>query len=135
MTTVYKKLLVLGALSCSLLVLSPSSAACASEVRPNSLAGSQYTIFLYNTVTGSTSISFGEDLLFNVEAHEGVGFYLSFGSIFGAVYWAPNTEDRRDLFMLFNGFALGDFIMGWGLSVPQNQPATLFLFFGHAEEI
>ena len=133
MSTVCKKVFTLGALACFMLVLSSSSAAFASEVRPNALAGSQYTIFLYNTVIGSTSISFEEDLLFNVEAHAGVGLYLSFGSIFGAAYWAPNTEDRRDLFMLFSGFALGDFIMGWGVSVPQNQPVTFFLFFGHAE--
>ena len=135
MSTVYKKVSILGALFCSLLVLFSSSAAFASEVRPYALTGSQYTIFLYNTVIGSTIISFEEDLLFNVEAYEGVGLYLSCGSIFGAVYWAPNNENRRDLFMLFNGFSLGDFIMGWGISLPQNQPATFFLFLGHLEEM
>ena len=133
MSTVYKKVLTLGALTCSLLLLSPSSAAFASEVGPNALTGSQYTIFLYNTLISSTTISFGEDLLFTAEAYEGVGLYFSIGTIFTSFYWAPNTENRRDLFMLFNGLVLGDFIMGWGLSVPQNQLATLFLFFGHAE--
>ena len=68
-------------------------------------------------------------------AHEGVGVYLPAGNIFTAVYWAPKTQEQQDLFLIFNGLVVGDFIMGWGLSLPNYQLTNAFLFFGYADEI
>jgi len=104
-----------------------------SELKTNALTGSTYTIFIYNSEIGSTSISFDEDLLFNLEAHEGVGLYLPIGTVFIAGYWAPNFDEKSDLFLIFNGVALADFIIGWGLSFPNYQFQEAFLFFGHAD--
>ena len=132
MVTCKRKIIILLGIS-YLCFSSLTAKAYGSEFTTTALTGSTYTIFLYNTETGSTSIAFEEDFLFTVEAHEGVGLYLSFGSIFIAVYWAPNTQDKRDLFLLFNGLVFGDFIMGWGLSLPNYQLTNAFLFFGHAK--
>ena len=105
------------------------------ELKPKALTGSTYTIYLFNTQGGSTSLSFENDLLFTVGAHDGVGVYLPLGGIFAAVYWAPKTQEEQDLFLLFNGLVYGDFILGWGLSLPNYQLTNAFLFFGYADEI
>jgi len=104
-----------------------------SELKTNALSGSTYTIFIYNSEIGSTSLSFGDDFLFTLAAHEGVGLYLPIGTIFIAGYWAPNIDKESDIFLIFNGVALADFIIGWGLSFPNFQFQGAFLFFGHAE--
>jgi hypothetical protein len=128
-----RKTFVLGMLAC-FVFLSTVGSGYATDLRPNALMGSTYTIFLFNTDIGSTNISFENDLLFSVAAHKGVGMYLPIGGIFAAFYWAPNYKFERDLLLIFNGVALADFIVGWGLTFPNYQPAGLFLFFGHAEE-
>ena len=107
----------------------------AIELKTNALTGITYTIYLFNTQGGSTTLSFENDLLLTVGAHEGVGVYLPAGSIFAAVYWAPKTQEQQDLFLILNGLVLGDVIMGWGLSLPNYQLTNAFLFFGYAEGI
>ena len=127
-----REVLVFAAIACFFLsVLSPTSDA--SEIKTTALTGSSYTIFIYNSEIGSSSISFGDDLLFTLAAHEGVGFYLPIGTLFTALYWAPNFDEESDLFLIFNGVALADFIVGWGLSFPDYQIQRAFLFIGHAE--
>ena len=91
--------------------------------------------YLFNTQKGSSSISLENDLLFTVGDHEGVGVYLPEGSIFVTVYWATKTQEEQDLFLICTGFVLGDYIIGWGLSVTNYQLTNTFLFFGHSEEI
>ena len=129
-----RKKLFLAVIVCFLLSFT-SAKSSAIELKTNALMGTTYTIYLFNTQGGSTSISFENDLLFTVGAHEGVGVYLPVGGIFGAVYWAPKTQEQQDLFLIFNGIVLGDFIMGWGLSLPNYQLTNALLFFGYAEGI
>ena len=127
-----RKVLVLTIITCFFLTV-VSTRSHGSELKTNALTGSSYTIFIYNSEIGSTSISFDEDLLFTLEAHEGVGLYLPIGAVFVAGYWAPNFDGESDLFLLFNGVALADFILGWGLSFPNYHLQGAFLFFGHAD--
>lgn len=127
-----RKVFVLTIIACFFLTV-VGTRSHGSELKTNALSGSTYTIFIYNSEIGSTSISFDEDLLFTLEAHEGVGLYLPIGTIFIAGYWAPNFDEESDLFLIFNGVALADFIIGWGLSFPNFQLQGAFLFFGHAE--
>ena len=129
-----RKKLLLAIIVCFFLSFS-SAKSFAIELQPKALTGTTYTIYLFNTQGGSTSISFENDLLFTVGAHEGVGVYLPAGGIFAAVYWAPKTQEKQDLFLIFNGLVVGDFIMGWGLSLPNYQLSNAFLFFGYAEGI
>ena len=129
-----RKNLFLALIICFFLSFS-SAKSFAIELKTNALMGITYTIYLFNTQGGSTSISFENDLLFTVGAHEGVGAYLPIGTIFAAVYWAPKTQEEQDLFLIFNGFVLGNLIMGWGLSLPNYQLTNAFLFFGYAEEM
>ena len=133
MITCNRRALIPAALTCFFLSVVITAPGYTSEIKATALKGSTYTIFIYNSEIGSTSISFGEDLLFTLEAHEGVGFYLPIGSIFTALYWAPNFDEENDLFLIFNGLALADFIAGWGFSFPNYQIQSAFLFFGHAE--
>ena len=128
-----RKVLVIAAITCFLLSVLRPAPSYTSELKPNALTGSTYTIFVYNSEIGSTSISFNEDLLFSLEAHEGVGLYLPIGTVFTAFYWVPNFDETSDLFLIFNGVALADFIIGWGLSFPNYQIQSAFLFFGHAD--
>lgn len=132
MITCKQKVCILTIIACFILTV-VSTKSHGSELKTNALMGSSYTIFIYNSEIGSTSISFGEDLLFSLEAHEGVGLYLPIGSIFTAGYWAPNFDEESDLILIFNGVALGDFIIGWGLSFPNYQLQRAFLFVGHAD--
>ena len=127
-----RKVLVLTIITCFFLTV-VSTRSHGSELKTNALTGSSYTIFIYNSEIGSTSISFDEDLLFTLEAHEGVGLYLPIATVFIAGYWAPNFDEESDLFLLFNGVALADFILGWGLSFPNYRLQGAFLFFGHAD--
>ena len=129
-----RKIVLLAAILCFFLSFS-SAKSFAIEIKTNALTGTTYTIYLFNTQGGSTSISFENDLLFTVDAHEGVGMYLPVGGIFAAVYWAPKTQEEEDLFLIFNGAVLGNYIMGWGLSLPNYQLTNAFLFFGYAEEM
>ncbi len=128
-----RKVLVIAALTCFFLSLLRAAPGYTVELKPNALTGSSYTIFVYNSDIGSTSISFDEDLLFTLEAHEGVGVYLPIGTVFTAFYWAPNFDETSDLVLMFNGLALADYIIGWGLSFPNYQLQGAFLFFGHAD--
>ena len=128
-----RKALFIAALTCFSLSLLMTPPGYTSELKTNALTGSSYTIFVYNSEIGSTSISFGGDLLFSLEAHEGVGLYLPIGTIFIAGYWAPNFDEESDLFLIFNGVALADFIMGWVLGFPTYQLQGAFFFFGHAD--
>jgi hypothetical protein len=121
------------ALTCFFLSLLRATPGYTNELKTNALTGSSYTIFVYNSEIGSTSISFDEDLLFTLAAHEGVGLYVPIGTVFIAGYWAPNFDETSDLFLLFNGFALADYIIGWGLSFPNYQLQGAFFFFGHAD--
>jgi hypothetical protein len=107
----------------------------AIAMKTNTLTGATYTIYLFNTQGGSTSLSFENDLLFTVGAHEGVGVYLPVGTMFAAAYWAPKTQEQQDLFLIFNGLVMGNFILGWGLSLPNYQITNAFLFFGYAGEM
>ena len=128
-----RKALFIAALTCFSLSLLKTAPVYTSELKTNALTGTSYTIFVYNSDIGSTSISFGRDLLFSLEAHDGVGLYLPIGTIFTAVYWAPNFDETSDLVLMFIGVALADYIIGWGLSFPNYQLQGAFLFFGHAE--
>ena len=128
-----RKALFIAALSCFSLSLLKTAPVYTSELKTNALTGTSYTIFVYNSDIGSTSISFDEDLLFTLEAHDGVGLYLPIGTIFTAVYWAPNFDEKSDLVLMFIGVALADYIIGWGLSFPNYQLQGAFLFFGHAD--
>ena len=128
-----RKALFIAALTCFSLSLLKTAPVYTSELKTNALTGTSYTIFVYNSDIGSTSISFDEDLLFTLEAHDGVGLYLPIGTIFTAVYWAPNFDEKSDLVLMFIGVALADYIIGWGLSFPNYQLQGAFLFFGHAD--
>ena len=128
-----RKALVIVALTCFFLSLLKTAPGYTSVLKTSALTGSSYTIFVYNSDIGSTIISFDEDLLFTLEAHDGVGLYLPIGTIFTAVYWAPNFDEKSDLILMFNGVALADYIIGWGLSFPNYQLQGAFLFFGHAD--
>jgi hypothetical protein len=129
-----RKKLFLAVIVCFLLSFT-SAKSFAIELKTNALTGITYTIYLFNAQGGSTTLSFENDLLLTVGAHEGVGIYLPAGSIFAAVYWAPKTQEQQDLFLILNGLVLGDFIMGWGFSLPNYQLTNAFLFFGYAEGI
>ena len=128
-----RKVFVLTIIACFFLTVVGTTRSHGSELTTNALSGSTYTIFVYNSDIGSSSISFDEDLLFTLEVYEGVGLYMPIGTVFIAGYWAPNFDEESDLFLLFNGVALADFIIGWGLSFPDFQLRGAFLFFGHAE--
>lgn len=126
------KRLITGIIAVSVFALSTNGHT--YEIKPDALKGMEYTIYLYNSDIGSTRISFGENLSLIVEAYDGFGLYMPIGAFFTAFYWAPNYNKEKDLFLIFNGVALSDFISGWGLFLPNYTLTSLFLFFGNVEQ-
>jgi hypothetical protein len=104
------------------------------DIKPETLMGMKYAIYLYNADVGSTGISFEENLSLIVDAYDGFGIYLPIGTFFTAFYWAPNYNKEKDLLLIFNGAVLADFIYGWGLFLPNYSLTSIFLFFGTIEQ-
>jgi hypothetical protein len=98
----------------------------------NSLAGMEYSIYLYNTDVASATMSFEANLSMFIDAYNGFGYYLPIGSAFVASYWSPNYNKTNDLFLLMNGIVIADYIWGWGLSFPNYRFTSMFFFSGYA---
>jgi len=99
----------------------------------NSFTGMKYNIYLYNTEEASTTMSFEENMSLVIDVYDGFGLYLPIGNMFIALYWSPNYSDKNDLFLIFNGMVISDFIAGWGLALPNYQFTGIFFFFGYEE--
>ena len=99
----------------------------------NTYVGKKYSIYLYNTSVGSTTISFEENRSLSIDSYDGFGIYLPTGDQFTALYWAPNYHEEDDLLMIFRGKVVADFIEGWGVVLPSYQFTGIFFFFGYEE--
>ena len=99
----------------------------------NTYVGKKYSIYLYNTSDGSTTISFEENRSFSIDSYDGFGIYLPTGDQFLALYWAPNYQEEDDLLLIFRGKVVSDFIEGWGFALPDYQFTGIFFFLGYEE--
>jgi len=115
-----------------LLILMPTTVL-ADYSPKNTFVGMKYTIYLYNTEEASTTISFRENMSLLIDAYDGFGLYLPINNIFIALYWVPNYHDNDDLFMIVNGVVVSEFIVGWGVTLPNYRFKSIFLFFGYEE--
>ena len=97
----------------------------------NEFAGRQYTIYLYNSDEGKAIISFEENMSMTIDVYDGFGVYTPLGTLFIGTYWAPNYSNKNDLFLIFNGGIIADYIGGWGLAFPGFQLTGVFFFFGY----
>lgn len=105
-----------------------------ADITPrNSFVGKNYSVYLYNTEEGSTSISFKENMSLVIDAYDGFGLYLPIANLFTALYWSPNYKDEDDLLLIFNGMVVSDFIEGWGLVLHKYHFTGIFVFFGYEE--
>jgi len=99
----------------------------------NTFAGKRYSVYLYNTEEGSTSISFEENMSLVIDVYDGFGLYLPIANLFTALYWSPNYKNEDDLLLIFNGMVVSDFIEGWGLVLHNYKFTGILLFFGYEE--
>jgi len=99
----------------------------------NTIAGKKYSVYLYNTEEGSTSISFEENMSLVIDVYDGFGLYLPIANLFTALHWSPNYKDKDDLFLILNGMVVSDFIEGWGLVLHNYKFTGILLFFGYEE--
>ena len=115
----------------SILVLTPAPVHTAPALG-NSFLGMEYTIYLYNTDVGTTTISFEENLSLVIAAYDGFGLYLPLGNLFLGFYWSPKYYEDDDICLFFNGMVVSDFIGGWGLVLHNYKFTGIFFYFGSA---